>query len=135
MTAIAQAFISASSAETDVERRRALRALLRDPLLPAAGETAAAYSLVRRHCEWLRQWLARFPAWSLHIDREMARLRKFPADHIDETRPAVDRSGTSFTKRRYALLCLALAALEKFDRQTTLRRPGGNRHATGGVRS
>src|SRR5262245_29039817 len=53
----------------------------------------------------------------------MARLRKFPADNMDETRPAVDRgSGTSFTKRRYALLCLALAALEKFDRQTTLRK-------------
>jgi len=121
VTTTVQTPVSASTAETDAERRRALRALLRNPLLPAAGETAAAYSLVRRHCEWLKQWLTRFPAWTLHIDREMARLRKFPADNMDETRPAVDRgSGTSFTKRRYALLCLALAALEKFDRQTTL---------------
>jgi uncharacterized protein (TIGR02678 family) len=123
VTATAQALISTSSAEIDAERRRALRALLRNPLLPAAGETAEAYSLVRRHCEWLKQWFAKFPAWSLHVDREMARLRKLPADHLDETRPAVDRaSGTTFTRRRYALLCLALAALEKFNRQTTLRK-------------
>jgi uncharacterized protein (TIGR02678 family) len=109
--------------EIDAERRHAFRALLRNPLLPATGESAAQYKLVQRHVEWLRQWLAKFPAWSLHIDRECARLRKLPADLPDETRPAVDRnSGTTFTRRRYALMCLALASLEKLNRQTPLRQ-------------
>lgn len=107
--------------EVEDERRRALGALLRNPLLPAAGETAEEYVLVRRHSEWLKQWLAKFPAWTLHVDREVARLRKTPADHLDETRAAADRSsGTLFTRRRYTLLCLVLAALERSDRQTTL---------------
>jgi uncharacterized protein (TIGR02678 family) len=113
----------ASYPEVDAERRQAFRALLRNPLLPATGETAEQYKLVQRHAEFLKQWLTKFPAWSLHIDRECARLRKLPADLLDETRPAVDRnSGTAFTRRRYALVCLALASLEKLDRQTTLRQ-------------
>src|SRR4029079_13555845 len=31
-------------------------------------------------------------------------------------------SGSAFSRRRYALLCLALAALEKSEQQTTLRK-------------
>ncbi len=110
-----------SNMEVEAERRCALRALLHNPLLSATGETAEQYVLVRRHSEWLKQWLATFPVWSLHIDGELARVRKIPAELFDDTRPAVDRgSGAAFTKRRYALLCLALAALEQLDRQTTL---------------
>jgi uncharacterized protein (TIGR02678 family) len=110
-----------SNMEVDTERRVALRALLRTPLLPATGETAEQYILVRRHSEWLKQWFAKFPDWSLHIGGELARLRKVPAELLDDTRPAIDRgSGATFTKQRYALLCLALAALEQLDRQTTL---------------
>jgi uncharacterized protein (TIGR02678 family) len=94
---------------------------LRHPLLTAGGETAEDYVRVRRHSEWLKQWLAKFPAWSLHIDKEVIRLRKLPADLSDETRPAIDlTSGTAFTKRRYVLLCLTLAVLEQTDTQTTL---------------
>src|SRR5262245_17981885 len=107
--------------EVEADQHRALRVLLRHPLLTADGETAQEYTLVRRHGEWLKQWLIKFPAWSLHIDKDVIRLRKIPADFLDETRPAVDRaSGTAFSKRRYALLCLALAVLEQSDRQTTL---------------
>jgi uncharacterized protein (TIGR02678 family) len=121
VTPASQSIVTISSPEVEPERRRALRALLRNPLLSSAGETAEEYVLVRRHSEWLEQWLARFPAWTIHINGEVARLRKTPADLIDETRAAVDRSsGTTFTKRRYALLCLSLAALEQLDRQTTL---------------
>jgi uncharacterized protein (TIGR02678 family) len=95
--------------------------LLRKPLLSAEGETAEEYILVRRHSAWLKHWLAKFPDWSLHVDKEVARLRKLPADLVDETRQAVDRaSGSVFSRRRYALLCLALAALERSDHQTTL---------------
>jgi uncharacterized protein (TIGR02678 family) len=115
-----EAFNTTASPELQSGRRRALRALLRNPLLSAGGETAEKYLLVRRHSEWLKQWLTTFPAWSLHIDKEVARLRKIPAD-VDETRPATDRSsGTPFTRHRYALLCLALATLEKMEEQTTL---------------
>ena len=110
-----------SNKEVEVERRFALRALLRTPLLSATGETGEQYDLVRRHSEWLKQWLAKFPDWSLHIGGELARLRKIPAELLDDTRPAIDRgSGATFTKHRYALLCLALAALEQMERQTTL---------------
>jgi len=121
MTAESQRGPIISNGEVEVERRFALRALLRTPLLSATGETAEQYVLVRRHSEWLKQWLAKFPDWSLHIGGELARLRKTPAELMDDTRPAIDRgSGATFTKQRYTLLCLALAALEQLDRQTTL---------------
>lgn len=100
------------------ERRSALRALLRSPLLTA---DAPGFALVRRHDGWLRDWLARHAGWSLQVSSELARLRKVPADLGDGTRPAVDaKTKTPFSRRRYVLLCLALAALEAADRQTTL---------------
>jgi uncharacterized protein (TIGR02678 family) len=113
--------ISSTADVVESERRRALRALLRSPLLPSSGERAEEYILVRRHSDWLKNWLMKFPSWGLHIDQHVARLRKTPPDSFDETRPAIDQaSGTAFTRRRYALLCLALAALELSDTQTTL---------------
>jgi uncharacterized protein (TIGR02678 family) len=108
------------------ERRQALGALLQHPLLSAAGPLSAEFGLVRRHAAWLREWLARNPGWSLQIDSETARLRKTPADLADATRPAREpASGQPFSRRRYVLLCLALAALERGDRQTTLGRLAG----------
>lgn len=108
---------------TVAERRRALRALIQHPLLSAAGALSVEFGLVRRHAAWLRDWLARHPGWSLYIDSETARLRKTPADLDDATRPAREpNSGLPFTRRRYVVLCLALAALERADRQTTLGR-------------
>jgi uncharacterized protein (TIGR02678 family) len=57
------------------------------------------------------------------VDAEVARLRKTPGAYSDGTRPAVDAtSGLPFTRRRYVLLCLALAAVERSERQTTLGR-------------
>jgi len=123
MTAAAQSFAAAVHPEVQAERRRAFRALLRQPLLPAGGETAEEFKLVRRHADWLTHWLAQFPSWGLQIHRDFVRLRKLPADLQDQSRPAIDRkSGTAFTRRRYALFCLALAALEQSERQTTLGR-------------
>ena len=103
------------------ERQRAARALLRHALLVAGGPHDAEYALVRRHASWLREWCARHAGWILQIDSELARLRKTPADLADGTRPAREKkSGLPFTRRRYYLLCLALAALERSDRQTVL---------------
>lgn len=108
--------------QRDAERARALRALLRHPLLTPAGPDIAAFALVRQHADWLRHWFWEQAGWSLHVDAGLARLRKVPGDLADGTRAAlVDRS-VPFSRRRYALLCLALAALERADAQITLGR-------------
>jgi uncharacterized protein (TIGR02678 family) len=113
--------MSALAQQIAAERREAMRALLAKPLLTAGAADAEALALVRVHAEWLREWLGRNCGWSLHIEPELARLRKTPGDLGDGTRGARDRtSGVLFSRRRYALLCLALAALERADRQTTL---------------
>jgi uncharacterized protein (TIGR02678 family) len=103
------------------ERRRAIRGLLRNPLLRASGDSAEEYALVLRHFRWLKHWFVSFPAWELNINREKARLYKLPADFLDDTRPAIDRtSGAAFTRRRYACLCLLLAALEQCEQDARL---------------
>ena len=112
---------TATDLAVTAERQQALRALLRHPLLSALGPQSAEAGLVRRHAAWLRDWFARHPAWTLQVDSEVARLRKTPADLSDGTRPARDpQNGVEFSRRRYVLFCLALAALERSDRQTTL---------------
>jgi uncharacterized protein (TIGR02678 family) len=114
---------TATDRAVTAERQRALRTLLRHPLLTASGPHSAEAGLVRRHAAWLREWFARHPAWSLHVDSEVVRLRKTPADLSDGTRPARDPlNDAEFTRRRYVIFCLALAALERADRQTTLGR-------------
>lgn len=100
------------------ERRRAMRALLRRPLLGAADD---AFPLVRRHLDWLREWLSRNAGWRLQLDGQVARLHKIPATPTDPSRPAREpKSGQDFSRRRYVFWCLALAALERADRQTAL---------------
>lgn len=102
------------------ERQSAVRALLMRPFLPASDE---AFPLVRRHAAWLRDWFAREAGWTLHVDRSHARLRKTPARLTDATRGARARAADPpFSRRRYVLLCLALAALEGEERQTALGR-------------
>ena len=105
----------------DYERQRALRTLLQHPLLSADGPYAAEFGWVRQHAQWLRDWLGQNTGWALQVDSELARLRKTPADLADQTRPARDgKTGALFSRRRYVLLCLAVAALERSDRQTAL---------------
>jgi uncharacterized protein (TIGR02678 family) len=106
------------------ERRRALRALLMQPLLRADHP---AFPLLRRHAEELREWLLKEAGWPLRLEGDMARLLKRPADLADPTRaarPPGRANEPAFSRRRYALLCLALAALERGEGQTTLGRLG-----------
>ena len=100
------------SQHQDGERSQALRALLMTPLMTPAHQD---FSAVRRHADELRAWFARETGWALHIERDCARLYKRPADLQDASRglPAYDR-------RRYVLLCLACAVLERADPQITL---------------
>ena len=113
---------SGMSAQTIEERRRATAALLRRPLLQSTGHNSELFSLVRRHTEWLREWFGRHCAWTLHVESDVARLHKTPAGHTDVTRPLMDSADQPFTRRRYILLCLALAVLEKMERQTVLHQ-------------
>lgn len=103
------------------ERQTALRALLSQPMLSSRGGSTDRFALIRRHADWLRQWLTDNCGWGLHLDGEFARLQKTPPDIDDGSRAAIEvRSGIPFNRRKYVLLCLALATLERGDRQTTL---------------
>lgn len=98
------------------ERTQAVRALLMSPLMTPAHESFAA---VRRHADELRAWFARETGWPLHIERDCARLYKRPANLDDPTRGLPD-----YDQRRYALLCLACAVLERANPQITLHELG-----------
>jgi uncharacterized protein (TIGR02678 family) len=98
------------------EFRSAVRALLMTPLM---SHTHEDFVTVRREADALNEWFARETGWLLQIGREGARLYKRPGDLASSTRglPEYDR-------RRYVLLCLACAVLERADSQVTLRLLG-----------
>lgn len=110
----------------DAEVTRAARALLRRPVLRARGtprDEPELVVLVRRHAPALREWFHRNTGWPLVVDAESVRLVKTVPDTTDGTHPARDpRTRQPFTRRRYVLVCLALAALERADAQVTLGR-------------
>jgi len=104
------------------EIRKAARALLRRPLLRASRQ-ADEFKLVRRHAVELREWFDRNTGWRLVVDSEVARLAKTSPTVDDATHPAREvRTRQPFSRRRYVLTCLALAALERADAQVTLGR-------------
>lgn len=120
---IVAAFTQRSDEERAAERRRAVRALLQQPLLCAGGDGSEDLAAVRRHTDYLRGFFGKHLGWTLEVDSGLARLRKIPADRADGTRPARDvNTGAPFSRRRYVLFCLALCALERAERQTTLGR-------------
>ncbi|GAB3727683.1 TIGR02678 family protein [Nocardiopsis nanhaiensis] len=116
----------AASASHDLDRarlHRAARALLRRPLLRVRGDDAD-FRLVREHAAQLRAWFDRNTGWALHVDAETVRLRKVPGDPHDPTHPAREqgRGRLAFDRRRYVLLCLSLAVLERAEAQIALGR-------------
>jgi len=87
------------------------------------GPDAPLFALARRHAAYLEEWFAHHAGWSLTVRPDLVRLHKTPADLEDGTRPATDPlSQQPFDRRRYVLLCLALAALERSERQVALGR-------------
>jgi uncharacterized protein (TIGR02678 family) len=109
------------------ERRRAVRLLLRQPLVTDDGPSAEDLALVRRHAEELKKWFRELLGVRLVVDHETARLyKRRPPDvpaggrREDDVRPALTRTGRPFDRRRYSLLCLVLAALEGLELQTVL---------------
>ncbi len=101
------------------EFRSALRALLMAPLMGPAHEDFVA---VRRQALRLREWFARETGWPLQVERDGARLYKRPADPAQLADPT--RGLPGYDRRRYVLLCLACAVLERADAQITLRLLG-----------
>jgi uncharacterized protein (TIGR02678 family) len=90
-----------------------VRALLMTPLMSPAHEDFPAVS---HHADALREWFARETGWPLHVARDGARLFKRPG-----TRSDVTRGLPKYDRRRYVLLCLACAVLERAEPQITLR--------------
>jgi uncharacterized protein (TIGR02678 family) len=102
--------------------RRAMRALLRQPLLLARNDPEM-FRVVRQQTSTLRDWFEQNTGWRLHVDAEVARLFKRVGTAPDGTHPAREpRSGLPFGRSRYVLVCLALSVLERADQQITLGR-------------
>jgi uncharacterized protein (TIGR02678 family) len=95
------------------EFRAAIRALLITPLMHSGHDEFAA---VRRHADELTEWFLRETGWLLEVERGGARLYKRPADLSSHVR-GLD----GYDRRRYVLLCLACAVLERAEPQITLR--------------
>ena len=107
----------------DRDLARATRALLRRPLLRHDPDADVFRLVLRQHATELRGWFDQNTGWRLHVDTEVARLFKLAEPDADGTHSAREpRSHLPFGRRRYVLLCLALAALERADAQITLGR-------------
>ncbi len=101
------------------EQRRAVRLLLAHPFINDARPDSDTFALVRRHVRELQRWFAEQLGYRLVVDTELARLHKRPAPGA-RLRPLRTQSNLPFDPRRYALLCLVLAALERVEVQTVL---------------
>lgn len=120
MTAVVDTIERAAAAD----RRAAIRRLLAQPLV-GQREDPEVWSSIVRHARDLAGWFADHTGWQLVVDASggFARLHKTPA-HPDTTRPATTarRDRRPFDRRRYVLMCLALAALDERPGQTTLQQ-------------
>lgn len=109
-------------------RTRVLRALLAHPVLRAQVD-GELFRMARQHADALRGWFDRETGWRLVVDSQTVRLltsyvpRGPTAIAVAERHPARGRKADPpFTRRRYVLLCLALAVLERSDAQISLGR-------------
>lgn len=110
---------TAEKERRDEERRQAVRLLLEHPLVSDRGPDPQTFAFVRRYAPELQRWFGKQLGYRLVVDPELARLHKRPAPGA-RPRPLRTRSGRDFDPRRYALLCLVLAALERLEVQTVL---------------
>ena len=106
------------------EQRRAVRLLLAHPFVSDERPDPDTFALVRRHVRELQRWFAEQLGYRLVVDTELARLHKRPAPGA-RLRPLRTQNQTPWNSRRYALLCLVLAALERVEVQTVLSELAG----------
>jgi uncharacterized protein (TIGR02678 family) len=94
------------------ELRQAARALVRQPLLHSGSASEEDLAVVRRHEQELKRWFRQTLGYSLVVGRDYARLHKVALRPLDIDHPARRLTEREFDRHRYALLCLALAALD-----------------------
>jgi uncharacterized protein (TIGR02678 family) len=99
--------------------QRAVRLLLRHPLITSTWPDDRALPRVRRFSAPLRRDLAEAFGYRLELHGSTARLVR-AADLLDPDRPALTRSGRPFDRQRYAYLSLCLAVLGRAGIQITL---------------
>ncbi|MER6103393.1 TIGR02678 family protein [Streptomyces sp. NPDC001832] len=99
--------------------QKAVRLVLRHPLITSSYPDRAALPTVRRWAEQLRIDLMEVLGHRLVTTADTARLLRVQ-DHLDATRPALTRAGRPFDRRRYAFLVLTLAALGRHGAQVAL---------------
>jgi len=99
--------------------QRAVRLLLRHPLVTASWPDERALLRIRRFSAELRRDLADAFGYRLELHGATARLVR-TTDALDPDRPAVTRTGRPFDRQRYAYLSLVLAVLGRAGIQITL---------------
>ncbi len=99
--------------------QRAVRLLLRCPLITATWPDEKALARVRRFSAELRRDLSEAFGYRLELHGSTARLVR-TADRLETDRPAITRTGRLFDRQRYAYLSLCLATLGRAGIQITL---------------
>ena len=99
--------------------QKAVRLVLRHPLVTSGYPDKGALATVRRWADQLRTDLMEVLGHRLVTTADTARLQR-AQDGLDATRPALTRAGRPFDRRRYAYLVLTLAALGRHGAQVAL---------------
>ena len=112
--------VAADVPDTELaDYQRAVRTLLRHPLISEHHPDRTALPLVRRWSAELRTDLTTALGYRLELSATAARLVR-AIDDLDTGRPARTRSDRVFDRRRYAYLALVLAALGRAGIQVAL---------------
>ena len=101
------------------EYQRAVRLLLRHPVITDTWPDARALPRIRRFASTLRRDLAEAFGYRLELHGATARLVR-TKDVLDPTQPALSRTGRPFDRQRYAYLALSLAVLGRAGTQIAL---------------
>ncbi|MFD3790890.1 TIGR02678 family protein [Streptomyces cyaneofuscatus] len=99
--------------------QKAVRLVLRHSLVTPGYPDKTALVTVRRWSGQLRTDLMEVLGYRLVTTVDTARLQR-AQDGLDATRPALNRAGRPFDRRRYAYLVLTLAALGRHSAQVAL---------------
>lgn len=99
--------------------QRAARTVLVHPLVTSTHPNGTALALVRRFARPLAEDLATVAGYRLELEPTCARLVR-RIDRLDDTQRVRRRDGKPFDRRRYAYLCLVLAALGRASAQVAL---------------
>lgn len=109
--------VAPEDVQDEHERRLAIRALLRRPLMPVGHGYDDDLRLIRRHRLALTRFFSEALGYRLAVDPAGARLFKSGLGR-DDSRPLLrGRAALPFTPRAYALLTLTIAALTRTKSQ------------------